>query len=584
MGQRYTRISTFPENLYVNCSPIIISAGALLKDNKTGKVLAQFKFKNLSDNIITAVKLCLKSFDISGIELDGVEEYQYLDISVKPTESFGDDKAITLPDANTRNCTVIIKEVIFASVVPWKNDGSIECDPIPLQIPLNEVLNNSRLIEQYRRDTTEHSKYKPAKYLDLWLCSCGTANKRPKRKCSNCGIELQKLLESTNLEVLEKNYNTHQERQRRAANERQQVEKKKHRIRWATVACVLLLTGLFFLVNNFLIPETKYRVAEQLIDQGEYEAAIVAFDQLSGYRDSEQRVEEAKYIIAAEESQVALALYKSGVWTPISAGSQHTVALTKNGTAIAVGDNYYGQCNVSHWENIDSISAGSLHTIGLKADGTVVAVGYNGSGQCNVYDWKDITSVSAGSTHTVGLKEDGTVVAVGNNKGGQCEVSDWSNIISISAGGAYTVGLKADGTVVAAGSNSDGQCNVSSWRDIIAVSAGRHHTVGLKADGTVVAVGFNGAGQCNVSDWKDIVSISVGDNHTVGLKADGTVVAVGYNRDGQCDVLGWKDIIYISAGMGHTVAVRADADVFAVGESLFGRCDVSNWADIPVPN
>ena len=41
MGQRYTRISTFPENLYVNCSPIIISAGALLKDNKTGKVMVR---------------------------------------------------------------------------------------------------------------------------------------------------------------------------------------------------------------------------------------------------------------------------------------------------------------------------------------------------------------------------------------------------------------------------------------------------------------------------------------------------------------------------------------------------------------
>lgn len=36
----------------------------------------------------------------------------------------------------------------------------------------------------------------------------------------------------------------------------------------------------------------------------------------------------------------------------------------------------------------DTITAGSHHTIGLKSDGTVVAVGDNEYGQCDVSDWR----------------------------------------------------------------------------------------------------------------------------------------------------------------------------------------------------
>ena len=74
-----------------------------------------------------------------------------------------------------------------------------------------------------------------------------------------------------------------------------------------------------------------------------------------------------------------------------------------------------------------TISAGGGHTVGLKKDGTAVAVGYNGYGQCDVSNWKDIVAVSAGYLHTVGLKKDGTVVAVGDNYYGQCDVTSWTN-------------------------------------------------------------------------------------------------------------------------------------------------------------
>ena len=270
-------------------------------------------------------------------------------------------------------------------------------------------------------------------------------------------------------------------------------------------------------------------------------------------------------------------------WRSPIAASNHTVGLQVDGTVVAVGNNDYGQCNVSGWRDIVAVNTGEKHTVGLKADGTVVALGDNRIGKCDVSDWQDIVAISASNYHTVGLKADGTVVAVGSNENGQCEVSGWKDIVAISAGGSHTVGLKADGTVVAVGNNGDGRCEVSGWRDIVAVSAGYFHTIGLKADGTVVAVGNNEVGKCEVSGWRDIVAIGAGYAHTIGLKSDGTVVAAGSNVGGQCDVSSWTDIVAISAGDYHTVGLKADGTVVAVGSNRNGQCDVSGWRDIRLP-
>jgi hypothetical protein len=63
------------------------------------------------------------------------------------------------------------------------------------------------------------------------------------------------------------------------------------------------------------------------------------------------------------------------------------VGLKSDGTVVAVGNNYYGQCDVSSWTDIVQVAASYLHTVGLKSDGTVVAVGHNFYGQCNLFDW-----------------------------------------------------------------------------------------------------------------------------------------------------------------------------------------------------
>jgi hypothetical protein len=224
----------------------------------------------------------------------------------------------------------------------------------------------------------------------------------------------------------------------------------------------------------------------------------------------------------------------------IAAGFAHTVGLKADGTAAAVGNNKYGQCNTGSWRDIVMIVAGSNHSVGLKADGTVVAVGENIYGQCNTGNWRDIVAISA-SSHTVGLKADGTVVVVGYKAEGMCNTESWCDIVTIVSGHYNILGLKADGTVVAVGDNDYGRCNTGSWRDIVAIAA-NNHTVGLKTDGTVVVVGKHDEDQCNTWDWQDIIAVAAGGSHTVGLKADSTVVAVGNNKDCQCNIGSWWDI------------------------------------------
>ena len=312
-----------------------------------------------------------------------------------------------------------------------------------------------------------------------------------------------------------------------------------------------------------------YQRADTLMKFGEYTGAAILFSELGDYQDSAQRADDAKWCVK---------------FSSIAAGD-HTVGLRSDGTVVAKGGNESGECNVSSWSKIISVAAGRLHTIGLRSDGTVVATGANYNSSCDLGDWSHIAAVAAGELHTVGLCGDGTVVAKGGDEfGTQCDVESWSHIVAVAAGYQHTVGLCSDGTVVAVGSNEPGdKCDVGGWSDIVAVAAGGWHTVGLRSDGTVVATGYNKNGECDVSSWSNIVATAAGWYHTVGLRSDGTVVAVGSNEYGQCDVGGWSDIVAIAAGVYRTVGLRSDGTVVAVGENSSGQCNVSTWSDIRTP-
>lgn len=66
-----------------------------------------------------------------------------------------------------------------------------------------------------------------------------------------------------------------------------------------------------------------------------------------------------------------------------------------------------------NWKDIKAVSVSENFTVGLKKNGNVVAIGDNSYGQCDISDWCDIESISTTLYATYGLKKDGTVIATG---------------------------------------------------------------------------------------------------------------------------------------------------------------------------
>ncbi|MEI3085222.1 MAG: hypothetical protein V8S87_04010 [Oscillospiraceae bacterium] len=97
MAERYTRLYTLPENLYTEGAPLVIAAGALLKDNQTGKVLAQLKYRSICSRPIRAIKVLITGYDMAKAVVCR-EEHQYLDLEIGRDEYWGSKEAVYLPD------------------------------------------------------------------------------------------------------------------------------------------------------------------------------------------------------------------------------------------------------------------------------------------------------------------------------------------------------------------------------------------------------------------------------------------------------------------------------------------------------
>ncbi len=75
MSERFTRLFVSERNLYAEGCPVVVEGSALLKDNEKGSLIAQLKFKNITNNTIKSIAIKLKLFDNAGRELDKSTEY-----------------------------------------------------------------------------------------------------------------------------------------------------------------------------------------------------------------------------------------------------------------------------------------------------------------------------------------------------------------------------------------------------------------------------------------------------------------------------------------------------------------------------
>ena len=145
-----------------------------------------------------------------------------------------------------------------------------------------------------------------------------------------------------------------------------------------------------------------------------------------------------------------------------------------------------------------TVTTGAFHTLALRADGTLWAWGRNDDGQHGLGDTIERHSPTqvgtatdwsavAGGFHTMALRADGTLWAWGDNSLGGLGVGT-------STGPQMCPGGNACSTIPAQVGTA------SNWS---AVATGSFHTVALCSDGALWAWGYNLFGQLGLGDTND---------------------------------------------------------------------------------
>jgi len=290
----------------------------------------------------------------------------------------------------------------------------------------------------------------------------------------------------------------------------------------------------------------------------------------------------------------------------VAGGYLHSLALKRDGTVWAWGDNSFGQLGngttmpslvpvkVSSLTNVTAVAANSHFSFALRSDGTLWSWGANYFGQLGdgtgeqrtlpvrVVGLTSVRSVAAGWQHALAVENDGSVWAWGWNYYGQlgngttspfsfgsptpARVQGIQGTVSVADGYGHSLALDASGNVWAWGANDQGQLGdgsgadhtlpvqVSSLSGVSTISSKYFHSYALKAtDGTVWSWGSNFAGQLG----------------------DGSFVT----RTQPVRVVGLTGVRSVAAGASHGLALMQDGTVRSWGQNSWGQLGDGTFVD-----
>jgi alpha-tubulin suppressor-like RCC1 family protein len=282
--------------------------------------------------------------------------------------------------------------------------------------------------------------------------------------------------------------------------------------------------------------------------------------------------------------------------TDVSVGLAHACGLTRSGGAVCWGENRDGQLGtgsgparatpapvpIPGGESIRQVTAGGDHSCALTASGKAFCWGKNSFGQLGdgtqgnkaapvaVRTTATFRAISAGSTHTC---------AIGTDNAVYCWGDDFS--------GAVGVGLNE---------RVPEPANIDKGRyAFTSVYAGRNSTCALTAQGEAYCWGENRYAQVGVGSMNDrqpigkkvqrdvrFTSLALGARHVCGLSLGGELFCWGDNVSGQLgngtsgerrglmvptEVQTSTRFSSIGAGASHTCAVAQDGGVYCWGDN-----------------
>ena len=319
MGETYTRLYSLPERLYTMGAPVVVAAGALLKDNRNGNIIVQLKIQNIYNKTIKAVTVKVASMDTVGRTLGEETEYRYLDLNVKRNEFFGQQVPIVVPDEQTRSYSVKVTEAVFDDNTVWT--GNEIWEPLEKPDPIEKKIANGELARQYRIKYGKNSKYLLKQDRDLWFCTCGAINHESELSCCSCHIDRKKL-EELDVDALKKECDARlederKERERKQAEAAVEAKKKQKKIKMIVVgvAAAVAVAAVGVVIKDNLNKKKLYNQGLALLEDGKYDDSIALFESLKGYKDSKEQIIDAEYQEAAKyeksgEYEEALALYE----------------------------------------------------------------------------------------------------------------------------------------------------------------------------------------------------------------------------------------------------------------------------------
>ena len=82
---KYTTLFKLAGPYHLGSCPVLVEAGALLKNEKTNRLMVQLKMKNIGEEEITACRVWLKIYDSFGSEIELIPEHSYIDLLKLPT-------------------------------------------------------------------------------------------------------------------------------------------------------------------------------------------------------------------------------------------------------------------------------------------------------------------------------------------------------------------------------------------------------------------------------------------------------------------------------------------------------------------